>query len=54
VLLVHTLADDDPGSVIAVLDAATLQEQARIALPHVIPFGFHGAWTPTPGTTITP
>ncbi|MEW6704288.1 MAG: carotenoid oxygenase family protein [Pseudomonadota bacterium] len=46
VLLVHTLADEDPGSVIVALDAATLQEQARIELPHVVPFGFHGAWLP--------
>ena len=46
VLLVHTLADDDPGSVIVVLDAASLQELARIGLPHVVPFGFHGAWQP--------
>jgi carotenoid cleavage dioxygenase-like enzyme len=46
VLLVHTLADDDAGSVIVMLDAATLEERARIELPHVIPFGFHGAWQP--------
>ena len=45
-LLVHTLADDDDGSVIVALDAASLEEQARIELPHVIPFGFHGAWQP--------
>jgi carotenoid cleavage dioxygenase-like enzyme len=44
VLLVHTLADDDPGSRIRVLDAATLEERAVIEVPHVIPFGFHGAW----------
>jgi carotenoid cleavage dioxygenase-like enzyme len=44
VLLVPTLADDDPGTVIAVLDAATLGELARIELPHVVPFGFHAAW----------
>ena len=44
VLLVHTLADADPGSRIRVLDAATLAERAVIELPHVIPFGFHGAW----------
>jgi carotenoid cleavage dioxygenase-like enzyme len=45
-LIVHTLADDDEGSVVAVLDAASLQEMGRIELPHVIPFGFHGAWQP--------
>jgi beta,beta-carotene 9',10'-dioxygenase len=44
VLLVHTLGDADPGSRIRVLDAATLDEQAAIEVPHVIPFGFHGAW----------
>jgi beta,beta-carotene 9',10'-dioxygenase len=44
VLLVHTLADSDPGSRIRVLDAATLEERAVIEVPHVIPFGFHGAW----------
>lgn len=44
VLLVHTLADTDAGSVIRVLDAATLDERASIALPAVVPFGFHGAW----------
>lgn len=44
VLLVHTLADDDAGSVVRVLDAATLQERAAVELPCVVPFGFHGAW----------
>lgn len=44
VLLVHTLADCDPGSRVRVLDAATLAERAVIEVPHVIPFGFHGAW----------
>lgn len=44
VLLVHTLADDDAGSVVRVLDAATLDERAAVELPVVVPFGFHGAW----------
>jgi beta,beta-carotene 9',10'-dioxygenase len=44
VLLINTLGDADPGSRIRVLDAATLEERAVIELPHVIPFGFHGAW----------
>ncbi len=44
VLIVPTLADDDPGSVFAVLDAASLEPLAEVALPHVVPFGFHGAW----------
>jgi carotenoid cleavage dioxygenase-like enzyme len=46
VLLVHTLSDTDPGSRMRVLDAATLEERAVIEVPHVIPFGFHGAWKP--------
>lgn len=44
VLLVHTLSDNDAGSVVRVLDAATLEERAAIELPLVVPFGFHGAW----------
>jgi len=44
VLLVHTLADDDAGSVVRALDAATLDERAAVELPVVVPFGFHGAW----------
>jgi carotenoid cleavage dioxygenase-like enzyme len=44
VLLVNTLSDGDAGSVIRVLDAATLDEHAAIELPAVVPFGFHGAW----------
>ena len=44
VLLVHTLSDNDTGSRMRVLDAATLEERAVIEVPHVIPFGFHGAW----------
>ncbi len=47
-LLVHALADGDPGSRIRVLDAATLDERAAIRLPHVLPFGFHGAWQAAP------
>ncbi len=49
VLLVHTLADNDPGSRIRVLDAGSLEERAVIELPHVIPFGFHGAWMAATG-----
>ena len=44
VLLVHTLADDDAGSRVRVLDAATLDELAAVELPRVVPFGFHSAW----------
>jgi carotenoid cleavage dioxygenase-like enzyme len=31
-------------SFLLVLDATTLQEVARVAVPHHIPFGFHGQW----------
>ncbi|MCX7902570.1 MAG: carotenoid oxygenase family protein, partial [Burkholderiaceae bacterium] len=44
VLLVHTLADADAGSIVRVLDAATLDQHAAVELPVVVPFGFHGAW----------
>ena len=44
VLLVNTLGDTDAGTRIRVLDATTLDEMAAIEVPHVIPFGFHGAW----------
>jgi beta,beta-carotene 9',10'-dioxygenase len=44
VLLVNTLSDTDPASRIRVLDAASLEELAVIALPVIVPFGFHGAW----------
>lgn len=44
VLLVPTLADGDPGSVIGVLDARSLQCLATLHAPQVIPFGFHAAW----------
>ena len=30
-----------------VLDAGTLDEVARVHLPHRVPFGFHGNWLPT-------
>lgn len=43
-LLVHTLTDTAAGSCVRVLDAADLRERAAIELPHVMPFGFHGAW----------
>jgi carotenoid cleavage dioxygenase-like enzyme len=46
VLLVHRLADDDVGSRICVLEAATLETRATVELPRVVPFGFHGAWAP--------
>lgn len=44
VLCVPTLADDDPGSVIAVLDAAAMRPLAWLRLPVVAPFAFHGVF----------
>lgn len=44
VLLVPTLADGDAGSVVAVLDPASLECRATLALPQVVPFGFHAAY----------
>jgi carotenoid cleavage dioxygenase-like enzyme len=29
---------------VRLLDAASLDERAAVALPAVVPFGFHGAW----------
>ena len=29
-----------------ILDAATLEQQARITLPRRVPQGFHGSWCP--------
>lgn len=34
-------------SELALLDAQTLQDVARISLPHRVPAGFHGNWVPT-------
>lgn len=44
VLLVPTLADDDAGTVVAVLDPARMACLATLHLPQVVPFGFHAAW----------
>ncbi|MCU0655162.1 MAG: carotenoid oxygenase family protein [Polyangiaceae bacterium] len=33
-------------SELVVLDASTLEEEARLALPHHVPPGFHGTWVP--------
>lgn len=44
VLLVPTLADDDPASVIGIIDARTMECVAMLRAPQVIPFGFHAAW----------
>jgi carotenoid cleavage dioxygenase len=40
--------DRDAGATdLAILDAATLSDVARVHIPHVIPAGFHGNWLPT-------
>lgn len=44
VLLVPTLADDDTGTLIAVLDPGSMRCIATLQLPQVVPFGFHAAW----------
>lgn len=44
VLLVPTLAAGDASSVIAVLDAHTLQPLAELQAPQIVPFGFHAAF----------
>jgi carotenoid cleavage dioxygenase-like enzyme len=35
-------------SFLLILDAATLEERARVEIPHHIPFSFHGNFFPTP------
>jgi beta,beta-carotene 9',10'-dioxygenase len=44
VLLVPTLADDDATTMIAVLDAGSLECRAMLQAPQVVPFGFHAAY----------
>jgi carotenoid cleavage dioxygenase-like enzyme len=45
VLLVPTLADADPATVVGVIDPRTMQALATLHLPQVVPFGFHAAWS---------
>jgi carotenoid cleavage dioxygenase len=42
---VHDLSNDTTD--LAVLDAATLDDVARVHLPVRVPFGFHGNWVPS-------
>ena len=44
VLLSVVLDGDASRSFLLILDAATLEEVGRAAVPHHIPFGFHGAY----------
>jgi beta,beta-carotene 9',10'-dioxygenase len=44
VLMVPTLADNDEGTVVCVVDPATMRCLAQLHLPQVVPFGFHAAW----------
>ena len=44
VLLVPTLADDDAGTVVGVIDPKSMECLATLHLPQVVPFGFHAAW----------
>lgn len=44
VLLSVVVDGRNQTSFLLVLDAATLEEVARALVPHVIPFGLHGAW----------
>jgi beta,beta-carotene 9',10'-dioxygenase len=46
VLLTLGLAAREARSLLLVLDARTLEEQARATLPIVVPFGFHGRFFP--------
>jgi carotenoid cleavage dioxygenase-like enzyme len=45
VLLSVVLDAERDASFLLVLDAASLEELARAAVPHHIPFGFHGQFT---------
>jgi beta,beta-carotene 9',10'-dioxygenase len=46
-VLLSVVLDAEAGhSFLLVLNAATLEEQARAAVPHHIPFGFHGNYFP--------
>jgi carotenoid cleavage dioxygenase-like enzyme len=46
VILAPALDTEAERSILLVFDAATLTELARVPLPHVLPFGFHGRYFP--------
>jgi carotenoid cleavage dioxygenase len=47
VLMGYVYDQTTDRSELALLDAQTLQDVARIKLPHRVPAGFHGNWVPT-------
>lgn len=47
-LMGHVYNRTADRSALAILDAHTLDDVARIQLPHRVPAGFHGNWVPTP------
>jgi carotenoid cleavage dioxygenase len=48
VLMGYVLDRATDRSDLAILDAQTLQDVARVKLPHRVPSGFHGNWLSTP------
>ncbi|MBO0854275.1 MAG: carotenoid oxygenase family protein [Nocardia sp.] len=47
-VLMGLVTDPAAGTTdLAILDAATLEDVARVHLPHRIPVGFHGNWVPS-------
>ena len=46
-VLVTALDTDAERSILLVLDGETLEERARVPVPHPIPFGFHGRYFPS-------
>ena len=53
-LLIGVLGDD--GTEFRIFDGAELGAPpvARVVLPHVMPFDFHGSWLPLGATTTNP
>ncbi len=44
------VAAAEGGSFLLVLDAERFEEIARVAMPHGIPYGFHGTFVPADGS----
>lgn len=47
VLFVPTLAPTDEATIVAVVDARTMQPLAELQMPQIVPFGFHAAYSAT-------